>query len=142
VVRNMFNFQQKNVTDMGKLEFQLRDVIRLASDPLLKFEEKGDKLVLKNDSTKQATLLRYFAQPNLFKQTESIKAMFYVHDLAHAAKWNDMVTALKHFNAIHLLGPLSSQFISQHVQYMKQSCKDKNVLTAAAVLLESLPKGK
>jgi thioredoxin-related protein len=142
VVKKMFKFRQKNVTDMGKLEFQLRDAIRLAADQLLKFEEKEDKLVLKRDPVKQATLLSYLAQPDMFKQTESIKTMFYIHDLAQAAKWGDMITALKHFNAIQVLGPMSTHFISQHVQYMKQSCKDKNVLTAAAALLESLPKGE
>ncbi len=86
-------------------------------------------------------LLGYLGNGDLFKHTEAIKAQFYVHDLASAGNWADLVTALKFYNKMGIFGN-STASIYEYIQYMMQSCKDKKILTAAATFLASLPKDK
>jgi len=141
VVKNYWDFWQKKTTDLGVLEFQLRTGIQTATNELVNPQENGNKITLRADPKKQAILLSYLANPDQFKHTETIKALFYVHDLALAGKWNDLVTSLKFYHKVGALGT-STNIVYQYIQYMMQSCKDKTVLTAAAHVLESLPKVK
>lgn len=141
VVKNYWNFWQEKTTDLGTLEFQLRRAIQNATDEIVKPQEKGTLLVLKSEPKKQLILLDYVGNTDRFKHTESIKALFYVHDLALAAQWSDMVTALKFYHKIGAIGN-STNLLYQYIQYMMQTCKDKKVLLAAAGVLESLPKVK
>ena len=141
VVKNYWDFWQKKTTDLGVLEFQLRTGIQTATNELVNPKENGNKITLRADLKKQAILLGYLANPDQFKHTETIKALFYVHDLALAGKWNDLVTSLKFYHKIGAVGT-STNIVYQYIQYMMQFCKDKTVLTAAAHVLESLPKVK
>lgn len=141
VVKNYWIFWQKKTTDLGTLEFQLRTAIQNAADEIVKPEEKDNKITLKRDPKKQTILLEYLNNPDRFKHTETIRALFYVHDLALAAKWNDLVIALNSYHHIGAMGN-STNLLYQYIQYMMQSCKDKKALLAAAHFLESLPKTK
>lgn len=141
VIKNYWTFSQKKITDMGFLEFQMRTAIQNAADEIVKPTEKGDQLILKNEPEKEAVLLGYLSDPDRFKHTESIRALFYIHDLALKRNWTDMITALKFYRPIKALGN-SNDLVYQHIQYMTQSCKDKRVLITAADLLKSLPKEK
>ncbi len=141
VVKNYWAFYQKKITDVGFLEFQLRTAIQNAADGIVKPIEKDDKLILKREPQKEAVLLDYISDADKFKHTETIRALFYVHDSALEGNWADMVTALTFYYKIKALGS-STKVIYQHIQYMMQSCKDKKVLAAAAALLASMPKEK
>ena len=141
VVNNYWAFWQHKTTDLGTLEFQLRTAIQTATDEIVKPEEKGNTLVMKREAQKQATLLNFVSNADKFKHTESIRALFYVHDLALAGSWADMVTALKFYHKIGAVGS-STNLLYQYIQYMMQTCKDKKALLAAAGLIESLPKVK
>ena len=141
VVNNYWAFWQHKTTDLGTLEFQLRTAIQTATDAIVQPEEKGNMIVLKREPQKQATLLNYVSNADKFKHTESIRALFYIHDLALAGQWTDMVTALKLYQKIGAIGN-STNLLYQYIQYMTQSCKDKKALLAAAAVIESLPKVK
>jgi len=141
VVKNYWDFWQKKTTDLGVLEFQLRTGIQTATNEIVNPKENGSKITLKADAKNQAILTGYLANPDQFKHTETIKALFYVHDLALAGKWSDLVTSLKFYQKIGAVGT-STNIVYQYIQYMMQFCKDKTVLTAAAHVLESLPKVK
>lgn len=141
VVKNYWAFWQHKTTDLGVLEFQLRTAIQNATDEIVKPKEKDNKLILKREPKKEAILLDYVSNADRFKHTETIKALFYVHDLALAGQWGELVNALNFYHKIGALGN-STNFLYQHIQYMMQSCRDKKVLLAAAGVLESLPKVK
>lgn len=141
VVKNYWNFWQHKTTDLGILEFQLRTAIQNATDEIVRPEEKENKLFLKREPKKQAMLLDYVSNADRFKHTETIKALFVVHDMALAGKWSDLVTALNFYHKIAAIGN-STNFLYQHIQYMMQLCNDKKVLLAAAGILKSLPNEK
>jgi len=141
VVKNYWDFWMKKSTDLGVLEFQMRSAIQRETEDIVKVEDKSEKLTLKSEPKKQALLLSYLGNGDLFKHTESIKAMFYIHDLALAGNWADLVTALEFYNKIGVFGNSTSS-VYRYIQYMMQSCRDKRVLTSAAALLASLPKEK
>ena len=141
VVKNYWLFWQHKTTDLGILEFQLRTAIQNATDEIVKPEEKNNKIILKREPKKEAILLDYVKNADRFKHTETIKALFYVHDLALAGQWSDLVTALKFYHQIGAIGN-STAYMYLHIQYMMQFCKDKKVLLAAANVLTSLPKVK
>jgi len=141
VVKNYWIFWQHKTTDLGILEFQLRTAIQNATDEIVKPEEKDNKIILKREPKKEAILLDYLNNADRFKHTETIKALFYVHDLALAGQWSDLVTALKFYHQIGAIGN-STTYMYLHIQYMMQFCKDKKVLLAAAKVLTSLPKVK
>lgn len=141
VVAHYWDFQQHKVTDMAFLEFQLRTAIQRAADELVRPREEKEKLIITKAPEKEAILAQHISNPDLFKHSEAIKAMLYVHDLALKADWSALVSGLKYYHQINAFGT-SSRLVYLNVQYMMQRCKDKQVLRAAAALIQSLPKEK
>ncbi len=143
VAKNYFRFQQQHVTDMNRLEYQLRDGLRLAVEDIVKVRDEDDKLVLKQAPDKQAVLMKYLSAGSFIKGAEGIKAELVVHDLALASHWSDMIAAFKWYDAIQAFGMDSRQLMIPYLRYMLQYCKDKRVLIdAAALLQQGKPGGK
>jgi len=141
VVKNYWAFYQRKTTDAGFLEFQLRNAIQIAADKIVVPMELEDKIVVSTDPKKEAILKDFINVTDRFKKSETIRARFYVHDMALKGNWNEMVRALDLFGKINALGG-SNRFTYQYIGYMMQTCRDKKVLAAAASLIALLPKEK
>lgn len=137
VLKNLFRFQQQHVTDIRRLEFQLKDAIRMAADDIVKVTDDGDKITLHEDTAKQAKLMKYLTSgPFSMGGLESVRAKFIVHDLALAADWSNMVAALKFYDAIKTIGMDPQQMVLPYLRYMLRYCEDKKVLADASAMLQ------
>lgn len=139
VIKLFPEFQKKGV-NTDKIEFQMRSAIRMSVDKFVNPLEKDDQITLSPDPQYKTVLTGYLGS-GVFKDTEVMKARLSVHDNAMSGNWYDMVTSLNSYANFKSQFDFSQQFVYQYVQYMIQSaCKDKKTATAAATLLESLPK--
>jgi thioredoxin-related protein len=141
VVKLFPKFQEKGV-NTDKIKFQMRSAMRMSMDTFVNPIDKDDKITLRPDPETKTVLTGYLNN-DVFKDTEVLKARLSAHDNALSGNWVKMVASLKDYADVKGQYDFNQEFIYQYVQYMIQSaCRDKKIVTAAATLLESLPKDK
>lgn len=134
-------FKERGI-NTDHLEFQMRSTMRMYMDQFVNPVEKDDKITLLPDPQDKNTVVQYLNN-GVFKETTILKARLAAHDDALSGNWDNMIASLNNYAGFKGQYDFSQQFIFQYIQYMIQSaCKDKKTVTAAAVLLESLPKDK